>query len=92
MKKSMILAAVLVLSGLGISTAEAGLLRNLWELEKRKNAWLAETFFGRKQQCCDGYYYYYYYCYPCDTHYGCYPQYDGSSHEGPAQDEQHGDR
>lgn len=68
MKKSIIVTAVLVVTSLGVSTAEAGLLGDLWELEKRKNAWLVRTFLGggrshRPSHC-----------------YHCYPQYDPSSY------------
>jgi hypothetical protein len=43
-------ALVLSLTMIGANTAEAGFFQRLWELEQRKNQWLRDTFFPRRDQ------------------------------------------
>jgi hypothetical protein len=46
MRKWTIVAVTLLVFGLSVQPAEAGFFGKVWELEKKKNAWIMRTFFG----------------------------------------------
>jgi hypothetical protein len=46
MRKWTVVAVALLVFGLSVQPAEAGFFGKVWELEKKKNAWIMRTFFG----------------------------------------------